>query len=63
MLVAACLAVTSLHAAGVQSQHLYRFEASRMSMGCAYAIEAYGPDTEALPPILNEAFDEVDRIE
>jgi thiamine biosynthesis lipoprotein ApbE len=61
--VAACLNVTWVHAAGIQSQHLYRFEASRMSMGCAYAIEAYGPDIEALPRILNEAFDEVDRID
>jgi hypothetical protein len=32
-------------------------------MACAYAIEAYGPDAEALPRILDEAFDEVDRID
>jgi thiamine biosynthesis lipoprotein len=34
-----------------------------MSMACAYAIEAYGPDAEALPGILAAAFDEVDRID
>ena len=32
-------------------------------MACVYAIEAYGPDAEALPRILDEAFDEVDRID
>ena len=34
-----------------------------MSMGCAYAIETYGPDAEALPRIAGEALDEVDRID
>ena len=32
-------------------------------MACAYAIEAYGSDAEALPRIVEEAFDEVDRID
>ena len=32
-------------------------------MACAYAIEAYGPDAEALPRLVDEAFDEVDRID
>ncbi len=32
-------------------------------MACAYAIEAYGPDAETLPGILDAAFDEVDRID
>ena len=32
-------------------------------MACAYAIEAYGADAEALPGILDAAFDEVDRID
>jgi FAD:protein FMN transferase len=44
-------------------QYLHRHEASRMSMACAYAIEAYGADAEALPRILNEALDEIDRID
>jgi thiamine biosynthesis lipoprotein len=54
------LALASVHAADV---HLYRHEASRMSMACVYAIEVYGPDAEALPRIADEAFDEVDRID
>jgi thiamine biosynthesis lipoprotein ApbE len=57
------LAVLSLRAAGVQPQHLYRHEGSRMSMACLYTIEAYGPDADAMPHIANEAFDEVDRID
>ena len=32
-------------------------------MACEYAIEAYGPDADALPRIVDEAFDEVDRID
>jgi len=42
---------------------LFRHEASRMSMGCAYAIVAYGRDGAALPRIVDAAFDEVDRID
>ncbi|HVD78545.1 MAG TPA: FAD:protein FMN transferase [Vicinamibacteria bacterium] len=42
---------------------LVRHEASRMSMGCAYAIVAYGRDGAALPGIVDAAFDEVDRID
>ena len=44
-------------------QQLYRHEATRMSMGCVYAIEAYGPDAEALPRAVEAAFAEVDRID
>jgi thiamine biosynthesis lipoprotein len=32
-------------------------------MACVYAIDAYGPDAAALPRILDEAFDEVDRLD
>jgi thiamine biosynthesis lipoprotein len=32
-------------------------------MACVYAIDAYGPDATALPRVLDEAFDEVDRID
>ena len=32
-------------------------------MACDYAIEVYGPDADALPRIVDEAFDEVDRID
>jgi thiamine biosynthesis lipoprotein len=34
-----------------------------MSMGCAYAIVAYGEDAGALPRIVESALDEVDRID
>jgi FAD:protein FMN transferase len=46
-----------------QSHQLSHHEAVRMSMGCAYAIDAYGPDAATLPHTVNEAFDEVDRID
>src|SRR6478736_4768341 len=42
---------------------LSRHEATRMSMACVYAIEAYGADAQALPRIVEEGFDEVDRID
>ena len=45
------------------SPALHRYEASRMSMACLYAIEAYGSDAAAQPHVLEEAFDEVDRID
>ena len=32
-------------------------------MACMYAIDAYGDDAEALPRVMEEAFDEVDRID
>jgi thiamine biosynthesis lipoprotein len=48
---------------GVLPQHLYRHEATRLSMACVYAIEAYGPDVEALPRAVEDALDEVDRID
>jgi thiamine biosynthesis lipoprotein len=54
-------AITVLSA---QSPHpLHHHASSRLSMGCVYAIEAYGGSSEALPGILNEAFDEIDRID
>lgn len=53
----------TLHAAGTGRQALYRHEATRMSMACVYSIEAYGPDAAASPRIVEEAFDEVDRID
>jgi len=45
------------------AQALVRVEASRMSMACLYAIEAYGSDRERLTRLLEEALDEVDRID
>jgi FAD:protein FMN transferase len=55
--------VASLPAAHVQPEHLHRYEAGRMSMACEYAIEVYGRDAGALPRIVDDAFDEVDRID
>jgi thiamine biosynthesis lipoprotein len=47
-----------------QAQHpLHHYEATRLSMACVYAIDAYGPDAAALPRIVEDAFDEVDRID
>ena len=54
--------VTSLDA-GAVAPALHHHSAARISMACEYAIEAYGRDAEALPRILDEAFDEVDRID
>ena len=64
-LVCSPLALAALLALGPPEAdaQLYRHDASRMSMGCEYAINAYGPDAEALPRIVEEAFDEVDRID
>ena len=42
---------------------LHHYEATRVSMACVYAIDAYGPDAAALPRIVEDAFDEVDRID
>jgi FAD:protein FMN transferase len=42
---------------------LVRHEASRMSMGSAFAIVAYGPDVAALSTAAEAALDEVDRID
>ena len=42
---------------------LAHHEGSRISMACEYAIDAYGPDADALPRVVEEAFDEVDRID
>src|SRR5215211_946793 len=47
----------------VPATSLHHYEATRLSMACVYAIEAYGPDAAALPKIVEDAFDEVDRID
>ena len=48
---------------GSVEQHLSHYQATRISMACAYAIEVYGPDAGSLPRVVEEAFDEVDRID
>ena len=42
---------------------LERYDAGRLSMGCVYSIAAYSSDRGSLPRILDEALDEVDRID
>lgn len=63
LVIGASLAAVTLHASGREQPSLHRHEASRMSMACVYAIEAYGSDAKALAVILDEALDEVDRID
>jgi FAD:protein FMN transferase len=64
-IVLAAVAAASLQAGAARapSQPLHRHEATRLSMACVYAIEAYGPDAQRLPRIIEEAFDEVDRLD
>lgn len=62
LFAAAWLAAASPGSADLR-QRLHHHEAMRLSMACVYAIDAYGPDADALPRILEEAFDEVDRID
>jgi FAD:protein FMN transferase len=59
----ACVAIATQQAARLERPPLHRHVASRVSMACVYAIEAYGSNAEILPAILDEAFDEVDRID
>jgi FAD:protein FMN transferase len=63
--VAALLAVAGLASLGNAEapQPPYHHEATRMSMACAYAIDAYGLDADTLPRVLEDALDEVDRID
>ena len=42
---------------------LIRYEASRVSMACAYQIVVYGDDLQLLRKVVEGAFDEVDRID
>ena len=62
-IAAMVLATASLSAAPPGKPHPGRYDASRMSMACLYTIDAFGPDAARLPRVLDEAFDEVDRID
>jgi thiamine biosynthesis lipoprotein len=57
------LAVALVAGAASPGPPLYDHVATRVSMACVYAIEAYGADRAALPAIVDAAFDEVDRID
>jgi thiamine biosynthesis lipoprotein len=53
------LAVTALGA----RRELIRYEDSRVLMACVYSIVVYGEDEGSLRQIVNDALDEVDRID
>jgi thiamine biosynthesis lipoprotein len=57
------IALLMSSSAAARRDDLHRYDGTRVSMACAYAIEMYGPDASALPAIANAAFDEVDRID
>ena len=42
---------------------LVRYEASHDSMGTTFAVVAYGPDREHLAAVINEVFEEFDRLD
>jgi thiamine biosynthesis lipoprotein len=60
ILVSVAAAAVPARGAGRQLHH---YDATRLSMACVYAIEVYGPDAQKLPAAVDEAFDEVDRID
>jgi FAD:protein FMN transferase len=61
---AAGLALLYTSSAPLAQPHISHVEASRMSMACLYAIDAYASgDEKTLRAALDEAFDEVDRID
>jgi thiamine biosynthesis lipoprotein len=62
-LVVVSLAAAPYRTSATQTRPLSHHEASRISMACEYAIEAYGPDADALPRIVEAALDEVDRLD
>jgi FAD:protein FMN transferase len=57
--IRALMAVTSLSLSSPPACH----EESRVAMGCTATVRACGPDPAALPAIVGEALDEIDRID
>ncbi len=57
------IAALSSTAAAAPASQLQHYEGVRMSMACAYAIEAYAAPGVDLRVVVEEAFDEVDRID
>lgn len=53
------LVVTAMGA----GRELVRYEDSRVSMACVYSVVVYGDNAQSLRQIVNDAFDEVDRID
>jgi thiamine biosynthesis lipoprotein len=62
-LAALVLAIAPLHAVRGAGRLFTHIEASRMSMACLYSIDTYGRDANGLRKTLDDAFDEVDRID
>ncbi|HET7696883.1 MAG TPA: FAD:protein FMN transferase [Vicinamibacterales bacterium] len=58
-----CAAIAAILSLAGAAAPLQRHEATRVSMGCVYAIVTYGRDAAALARITEDAFDEVDRID
>lgn len=52
-----------LQASPPPARYAPKYENTRLSMGCVYAIIVYGDDAAALPRVTEEALDEVDRID
>jgi FAD:protein FMN transferase len=63
LLVAALAFTADPPPVGGAHANLVRYEGSRMSMACLYEITAYGSDSGVLARVVEEAFDEVDRID
>src|SRR5438552_4496899 len=59
----AFVAAASFRTPVLPPHHLHHREASRLSMACVYAIEAYAADDAALSQAVEDGFDEVDRID
>jgi len=57
------LGIAALSLATPPASQLQHYEGLRMSMACAYAIEAYAGPGVDLRVVVEEAFDEVDRID
>ncbi len=63
LLVVVMVALATSWLPRADARALARHEASRMSMACLYEIVAHGHDAGALPVVVEQAFDEIDRID
>ena len=57
------LAVPLSLPSGAVTSPLQHYEATRLSMGCVYAIEVYGRNGPSLAATVGDAFDEIDRLD
>ena len=63
LLCLACHVAPSAHGVPATDGELERHETARLSMGCVYSIAAYSTHRDTLSRTLDEALDEVDRID